>query len=313
MSAQKNQSINAPAPGKKKAPISVKRKVFLAGLVGLNAVLFAALGWVIYTMSTGQSLQFWRGGLSGKSSVSVVAVVNGQKIKMKEIRAFVSSVPQLAELPFDMIYPRVLETYVNSKVMLAAAEKANVGDDPQVQKAIKAAREQIVAQAYLVKQLEASVTPDQLKAAYDYEMTQYKPEEEIRARHILVKTLKEANDVIIQLNAGADFDALANQKSIDKNSAGGDLGYFTKNMMIPEFSTPVFALKTGRISAPIKTPFGYHVVQVEDKRMTQAPSFEEVEGMLRQSLMEQNAPKVIAAERDKMRVEIKVPTLSKQK
>lgn len=312
MSVKKSVQLKSDSAAGKKAPrASWARRIVLVVLIGVNVVLFTILGDVIYSMSANKSPRFFNWGFAAKPASSVVAVINGHKIKMKEIRAFVKGVPQLAELPFDMIYPRVLETYVNSKVMLAAAEKAGIDSDPQVKKAVQAAKEQIMAQAYLIKKLEASVTPEQLKAAYEYEMTQYKPEEEVHARHILVKTLKEANDVVIQLNAGADFEALADKKSIDKNSAGGDLGYFTRNMMIPEFSAPVFGLRVGKISAPIKTPFGYHVVQVEDKRMTTAPSFEEIQDALRQSLMEQNAPKVIAEERAKMRVKINMPALPK--
>ena len=101
--------------------------------------------------------------------------------------------------------------------------------------------------------------------------------------------------------------------SLDQNSPKGDLGYFSEDMMIPEFGKAAFALKVGQISDAIKTPFGWHVVVVEDKRMSEAPAFEDVKEQLRQVAMEQNARKVLSEERQKLNVVIQKPTLQKKK
>ena len=111
--------------------------------------------------------------------------------------------------------------------------------------------------------------------------------EEVRARHILVKTKAEADGVIKALGAkGATFEAVAKEKSKDGSAAqGGDLGYFTKDMMVPEFAEAAFALKPGEVSkAPVQTQFGWHVIKVEDRRMAKAPPFEEVQPQLQAQL-----------------------------
>ncbi len=240
---------------------------------------------------------------------SVAAVVNGEKITVDEIRAQAQKVPQLAELPFEMIYPRLLESVVNTRMMLQGAEKAGLENDPKVREVLKAGRDQVLAQAYMARQLEAMVTPEQLKEIYIHEIQNFERPEEISARHILVKTEKEANDVLIQLKAGADFKMIAAQKSLDQ-TPGGDLGYFKAEEMIPAFSKPVFALKKGQYSKPIQTPFGWHIVIVDDRRLAAPPSFEEVQDQLKNMFMEQHVPQVLEQERQKAKVEIKIPSLT---
>ena len=112
------------------------------------------------------------------------------------------------------------------------------------------------------------MTDDEVKARYDEEIKKLPPQEEVHARHILVKTEAEAKDIIKQLDAGKDFAELAKEKSTDPNkSEGGDLGYFAKGRMVKEFEDAAFALKKGEYTkTPVKTQFGYHVIKVEDKR-----------------------------------------------
>ena len=140
-------------------------------------------------------------------------------------------------------------------------------------------------------------------------MSKYKSVPEVRAKHILVKTEKEARDVLTKLKAGDSFEMLAGKYSLDKSAADGDLGYFTQDMMVPEFGDIVFKMKKGQISEPIKTPFGWHIVQVDDVRMSQPLSFEEVKNDLRQIVMERNLENVLAEERSKMKVQIKKSAL----
>lgn len=239
----------------------------------------------------------------------VVATVNGEAIYMSDVRDFAQNIPQLAELPFDMVYPQLLEKMVNSRVLLKAAEQAGTALLPDVKKALKLSQDQIVSQAYLMQLLEASVTPEQMQAVYEQEMKNFKPVEEIRASHILVKTEKEAQDVLVQLQAGADFGLLADTKSLDKNSIAGDLGYFTEDMMIPEFGKAAFALKKGQVSEPVKTAFGWHVILLQDRRLATPPTFDEVKDQIKQALMEQNARQVLAEEWQKMNVKINKKTM----
>ena len=238
-----------------------------------------------------------------------VAFVNGEPITMTEIREMVADMPQLAELPFEKIYPNLIDMQINNRVVMQGARAAGVADRPAIKKALRMAEEQIVGQTYLDELLADKVTEEEIQALYDEEVKNFRREEEIHARHILVKTEKEAKDLLVQLKAGADFAELADKKSLDENTSGGDLGYFTKGMMIPEFGDVVFDMKKGQLSNPIKTPFGWHVVLVEDKRLANPPSLDETRDDIKKAIMETKLPAILAAERTKMNVEIVKPTL----
>ena len=245
-----------------------------------------------------------------KVVLDAVAIVDGEPISMAEIREMIADMPQLEELSFDQIYPNLLEMLVNNRVIMQGAQKAGVLDRPEIKKQLRMAKEQIVGQTYLDELLRAHVTEEEVRAVYDRELKEFRREEEIHARHILVKTEKEAQDILVQLKAGANFAELADKKSLDENTEpGGDLGYFTKAMMIPEFGDAVFDMKKGQLSGPIKTAFGWHVVLVEDKRLANPPPFEDVREDIERAVMETKLPVVLQEERAKMKVEILRPTM----
>ena len=292
---------------KKTTPkMSARRALLTGAMLVLTTVIWYQVGAVLFGFTNTPSPVTPKKVYSGEM---VVAEIDGSLIKLKDVRAFVADIPQLAELPFELVYPQVLDNMINTRVLLQGAEKAATQNDPEVKKALKMAREQILSQAYLTKQLESSITPEALQALYLEEMKNYERQEEIRARHILVETKKEADDILVQLKAGANFTDLANKKSLDADNKGGELGYFTQNMMIPEFGKAVFAMKKGELSAPIKTPFGWHVVLVEDKRLAEPPAFEQVQEQLKQIYAERNVQNVLKGEREKAGVKIYQPTL----
>ena len=164
------------------------------------------------------------------------------------------------------------------------------------------------------KRISELATPEKLQELYQAEVKNMERQDEVHARHILVRTEKEARDILVQLEAGADFKMLADTKSLDaENGNGGDLGYFQKNMMIPEFGEAVFALKKGQLSKPIKTPFGWHIVLVEDRRLAAPPAFEDVQEQLRQLFVERNIQNILHQEEVKHNVKVLVPTLRQPK
>ncbi len=244
-----------------------------------------------------------------KHKKNVVATIGNEEISLDEVKIFVAEVPQLAEVPFEQVYPNILEMMINDKIISNGAKRYNIPEDPQIKKMIKMASDQIVAQAYLAKEMENALTEADIRAAYEEEVKNFKPEEEIHARHILVLTEKQAQDILIQLKAGADFGLLADQKSIDKNAPQGDLGYFTREMMIPEFAEAVFSMKKGELSGPVKTAYGWHIIQVEDRRPTQPPAFEQVREQMQRIAVEKKVPEILAQERARQKVKIIRPTL----
>ncbi|NHO33547.1 peptidylprolyl isomerase [Acetobacter fallax] len=223
----------------------------------------------------------------------VVATVDGGKITLGEIRQSASNMPaQLRQLPPNMIFPMLVNQAVDQKAIQIVAHKANLQADPEVKAAMDTAANNALQTAWLSRQ----VTPQLTDAAiHDYYLKNYAnkaPEKEVHARHILVKTEAEAQDVIKKLKAGDAFGPLAEKLSIDKGSArnnGGDLGWFKKGDMVPVFSDAAFAMKPNTFSeTPVKSQFGYHVIQVLDIRTAAVPKEDEVKDKIRQQLIQQD-------------------------
>ena len=128
-------------------------------------------------------------------------------------------------------------------------------------------RNKLLMETLLQTEGKAAVTDEAMRKVYDEAVKQMASEKEVRARHILVETEDEAKAILAELKKGADFAELAKEKSKDPGAAeGGDLGYFTKDQMVPEFAEVAFKLEKGQMSDPVKTQFGWHIIKVEDKR-----------------------------------------------
>jgi peptidyl-prolyl cis-trans isomerase C len=243
---------------------------------------------------------------------NVVAIVGGEMITIEEVQEFVNEIPQLKEVPFEQIYPKMLDLLINNKIIALGARETGITRHPEIKRMLQLTREQIITQAYLSQLLDKAVTNKDLENLYAEQVKAFEPKDEIHARHILLGSEDQAKDTLIQLQAGADFATLANQKSLDKNAPNGDLGYFTKDMMIPEFGDAVFSMKKGQLSGPVKTAYGWHIIQVEDVRKTQPPSFESQKDMLRQKAMERKLPQILQQERKRRSVQIIRPTVDAQ-
>jgi peptidyl-prolyl cis-trans isomerase C len=166
-------------------------------------------------------------------------------------------------------------------VMSQAADQKKLADNPDVQRRLAFDRNRVLMEALLLQAGKAAVTDDAMHKVYEDATKQMQPEQEVHARHILVPTEDEAKAIEDQLKKGADFATLAKEKSKDPGAAdGGDLGYFTKDQMVPEFAEVAFKLDKGQISDPVHTQFGWHVIKVEDKRTKPTPTFDQVKAQL---------------------------------
>jgi peptidyl-prolyl cis-trans isomerase C len=218
----------------------------------------------------------------------VVARVNNEEIHRSDVmRELQMAGPQLQQLPPQMIYPQILQKMIMTKIVAQKGYAEGLQNDKEVKDRVKEIENQVVAEAYIHKDVEPKITDAKIKERYDQLAAKFKPQDEIRARHILVKTETEADDVIKQLKGGADFAKLAEDKSKDTGSAkqGGDLGYFVHDAMVPKFADAAFAMKVGEISdKPIKTEFGYHVIKVEDRRKSSFPPIAEMKNQIAEQL-----------------------------
>jgi peptidyl-prolyl cis-trans isomerase C len=244
---------------------------------------------------------------SSPASDPVIARVDGQEIHRSELQATMRGLPPQAQgMPIETLYPMLLERVIDLRLLGTAARGAKLDDDPAVKKRIAEATDRVLQETYLTRAVEGKVTEEKLREKYKAASAGTKGEEEVKARHILLKTEAEAKAVIDELKKGADFADLAKKRSIDPSAAtgGGDLGYFTREQMVPEFSEAAFKLKNGETTdAPVKSSFGWHVIRVDDRRTSGPPSFEEMREELTESMSREVIQDMIKDLRGKAKVE----------
>jgi peptidyl-prolyl cis-trans isomerase C len=203
-----------------------------------------------------------------------------------------------------------LVTYLADIIVLSqAAEQQKLGDSDAVKRQLTFDRNKVLMEALLQKAGKAAQTDEALHKVYDDAVKQMKGEEEVHARHILVATEQEAKDVQAALKGGADFAKLAKEKSKDPSGAsnGGDLGWFTKDQMVPEFAEAAFKLAKGQISDPVHSQFGWHIIEVEDKRIKPTPTFEQVKPQLQNYVAHRAQAELV----DSLRKSAKIERLDK--
>lgn len=207
----------------------------------------------------------------------VVATVDGSSIHMFDLAIALEQLPpQYRNTPLQQIFGPLLQQMIQRRLVALAAEKDNIANDPQIQRRIAFARDEILAQAYMGRLVGAKVTPETVKARYEAELATAPRNEEVRARHILVGSLEEAEAVLVELRGGAEFAEVAKQRSTGPTGVkGGDLGFFAKGDMVPEFANAAFAMAPGEVSEPVKTQFGWHVIKLEERRASEPASLEE--------------------------------------
>lgn len=227
----------------------------------------------------------------------VVARVGGEEIRLSDIAEAAQGLPEeLRGVPQQVLFPMLLDQLVDRKVISITARNQGLDKDPQVQRQVARATDQALQTALLQRDLGPSLSPDALRARYDREVAGKPGEEEIRARHILVADEAKAKQLIQQLKGGADFSTLARQNSTDPSAqaGGGDLGFFKRGDMLPEFSQAAFGLKPGDITeTPVRTRFGWHVIKLEERRTAPAATFEQSRDELRQEAIQEGVRKVL--------------------
>ena len=184
-----------------------------------------------------------------------------------------NSGPSLAQMDPATKKENVLAFLIDMKIVAKAAEDKKVENNEDFKKRLAFTRNRLLMDSLLAIEGKAATTDEAMKKVYEEASKQITGEQEVHARHILVETEDEAKAIKAELEKGADFAELAKKKSKDPGASdGGDLGFFTKDQMVPEFSAVAFTLEPGKISDPVKSQFGWHVIKVEEKRNRQAPT-----------------------------------------
>jgi len=217
-----------------------------------------------------------------QDSDPVVARVNGVDIHNSDVAFAEEEVgSNIPNMPPQQKRDYLINYLVDLVVLSQAAEQKKLGDRPDVKHRLAFDHNRLLMEALLQDAGKAALSDAAEHQVYDEAVKQAKGEEEVHARHILVPTEDEAKAILAQLKGGADFATLAKEKSKDPGAAdGGDLGYFTKEQMVPEFAEIAFKLDKGQLSDPVKTQFGWHIIKVEDKRTKPTPTFEQVKGQI---------------------------------
>lgn len=213
----------------------------------------------------------------------VVAKVNGADVTRSEVLEFITTLPeQVRQMPLQNLFPMARDQVINNKLVTEKTQAANLASDPEVQALVEQAKVQIERNVYVEREVAAKLNDTELQKAYGELKAELAKVEEVKARHILVDTEEKAKEVITKLQGGAKFEDLVQEyaEGVTKETKG-ELGYFAKAEMVPEFSDAAFALGKGQYTkAPVKTQFGWHVIESEDRRTRPAPGFDEVKPQL---------------------------------
>jgi peptidyl-prolyl cis-trans isomerase C len=240
----------------------------------------------------------------------VVARINGADVTRQDVLDSAADLPEQIRSQIDMVFPQLLNRYIGLKLLGDKGRADNLADDPEVKKLMSEYETQAIRQVYVTRYLDQQVTDEAVKARYEKKLKDNPPPEEVRAAHILVKTEDEAKAIIEQLKGGADFAALAKEKSTDKGSGanGGELGWFAKEVMVKEFADAAFAMKVDEVSqVPVKSQFGFHIIKLEERRTQPAPTLDSQREQIRAELSEETVQALVANLRKDAKVEILGP------
>ena len=265
---------------------------------GLRLGLAAATGCVALVLLGGLPLR-------AQDANPVLAKVNGAEIRQSDLALAEEELgPSLAQMDPATKKENVLAFLIDMKIVSKAAEDKKVENNEDFKKRLAFTRNRLLMDSLLATEGKAATTDEAMKKVYEDASKQITGEQEVHARHILVETEDEAKAVAEELKKGADFAELAKKKSKDPGASdGGDLGFFTKEQMVPEFSAVAFTLEPGKVSDPVKSQFGWHIIKVEEKRSRQAPAFEQVKAQIETYVIRKAQADYVAKLRETAKVE----------
>lgn len=237
---------------------------------------------------------------------TAVAKVNGLDITEGELRFAEAEIgSELSGVPSESRRRVLVEYLIEAHLMAQAAEKAQLAGSPDFEARMRYYRMRALRDAFFETKVRDDVGEAAAKSLYEDRVKSIPAQQEVRARHILVKTEDEAKKISKELAGGADFAESAKKYSQDAGGqGGGDLGYFSRGQMVKPFEEAAFALEKGKISAPVQSEFGWHLIKIEDKRDRQPPAFEEVKDQINASLIQQKLQTAVAEMRAGAKIEV---------
>jgi len=260
------------------------------------------------------------GPLFAQDKDPLVAKVNGVEIHQSDLAVAEDEAGQIPPMSPEAKQDYLVQFVADMILVSKAAQDKKFGDSADFKRKLEFARKKLLMEGLLQSVGKEAVTDQAMHKVYDEAIKQIGEEKEVHARHILFRTPagdeksgKDAEDkvkaVIVRLKKGEDFAKVAGEVTEDPSGKanGGDLGYFTKDQMVPEFSEAAFKLDAGHISEPVKTQFGWHVIKVEDKRTKQAPKFEDVKPQIENFVVRKAQAELVT----KLRADAKIERMDK--
>lgn len=283
------------------------RRSRLSALLALSALPLVALAPGALAQSTPVAAQAAQDNSAGDvESDKVLARVNGASITEADLELALEELnDRLPALPEAQKRDYVIGYLIDIRLGAEAAEAAKLADTPEFARRLAYARDKVLVDQYLAKAANDASTDKEARKLYEETVKSLQPEDEVRARHILVPDEETAKNVVARLEKGEDFKALATELSKDPGSAreGGDLGYFTRERMVPEFAEAAFKLEPGKVSAPVKSQFGWHIIKVEDKRQKPVPTFDEIKDQIKTFIVQKAQQEAVLKLREKAKIE----------
>lgn len=246
---------------------------------------------------------------------SIIAKVNGQAITEADVRLAEGEIGNdLGTLPPDKRRRVLVEYLIETMLFAEAGEKAKLGSGQHFDERRRYWDRRAMRDTYFDHSVKGSISDADARKFYDSQVAAMPAQEEVHARHILVDSEDTAKEIYEKIAHGADFTQMAKQYSKDPGSKddGGDLGYFTRGRMVPQFEEAAFKLDKGDVSLPVQSQFGWHLIKVEDKRQRQAPPFEKIKDRIIATLVHQRAQEIGQSLRGEAKVEFVDPALKAQ-
>ncbi len=246
----------------------------------------------------------------------LLAKVDGVEIHQSDLAIAEEAAGQIPPMPPEAKRDYLVQFMADLILVSKAAEDKEIGDTAAFKQQLKFDRRKLLMADLLEQVGKSALTDEAMHKVYDEAVKQIGEQQEVHARHILVRAAagdEKASDaakakieaVIARLNKGEDFATVAKEVTEDPSGKanGGDLGYFTKEQMVPEFADVAFKLDKGQISGLVKTQFGWHVIKVEDKRMKPPPKFDEVKQQIEQYVVRKAQADLVTKLRGEAKVE----------
>lgn len=272
-------------------------------------------GLVVRFLAVAVSAAALFAGSLAMAQEKVVAKVNGKDITESDMRLAEAEIGNdLGSLPPETRRRVLLEYLIENQLFADAADGEKLGSGAQFDERMQYWRRRALRDTFFDRNVKDSVNAADARKFYDQQVSAAKPEEEVRARHILVDSEEKAKEIYEKIAHGEDFTKMAKEHSKDPGSKedGGDLGYFGQGQMVPEFETAALKLQKGDVSLPVQTKFGWHLIKVEDRRSRGAPPFDQVKERIVASLVHRKAQEMAAGLRDKAKLEYIDPEIKKQ-